>query len=154
MQARAREFWPACYVTNMASKKFEHRFASSHTQKGSSLFCRIHLKPSASKFRGFKSHPHRFQHRQGLALVVARVLFIWTEPVMNLEWKPLHSGYTQRSEAFFKKVSRSKMPKGSTCCTVDSGSALSSKKLLFLGKGQGYRMKGKEDTTNCYARHH
>ena len=31
---------------------------------------------------------------------------------------------------------------------------LSSKKLLSSGKGQGYRMKGKEDATNGYARHH
>jgi hypothetical protein len=28
------------------------------------------------------------------------------------------------------------------------------KKLLFLGKGQGYCMKGKEDAINCFARHH
>gem|GEM_PF-5911875 len=32
--------------------------------------------------------------------------------------------------------------------------SLIKKKLLFSGKGQGYRMKGKEDATNCYARHH
>ncbi len=52
-----------------------------------------------------------------------------------------------------KKVTGSKMPKGATCFTVDSGSALSSKKLLFSGKGQGYRMKRKEDATNYFVRH-
>ena len=51
-----------------------------------------------------------------------------------------------------KKVARSKMPKGATCFTVDSGSALSSKKHLFSGKRQGYRMKRKEDATNYFAR--
>jgi len=53
-----------------------------------------------------------------------------------------------------KKVTRSQMPQGSTCFTVDSGSALSGKKLLFSGKRQGYSMKEKEDATNCFARHH
>jgi hypothetical protein len=45
------------------------------------------------------------------------------------------------------------MPMGATCFTVDLGSALSSKKLLFSGKGQGYGMKRKEDATTRFVRH-
>jgi hypothetical protein len=99
-----------------------------------------------------KSHPHRFQHRQGLALVVARVLFIWTESVMNVESKPYNLDIPKGPEHSSKKVTRSKMPKGATCFAVDSGLALSSKKLLFSGKRQGYRMKRKEDATNYFVR--
>jgi hypothetical protein len=54
---------------------------------------------------------------------------------------------------FSKKVNGSKMPIGATCFTVDLGSALSSKKLLFSGKGQDYRMKRKEDAANYSVRH-